>query len=231
MIKYIPVILAGMFLVPFLCAESLPPLENAENSSTTNSLSLSNPAMEETKTALDYFPAQPGSKWIYEYLAPNPGEAGKPIRTVECVSQTASADGSIRVVMETTDSGRQVRDRYVLKKTWVDHYARADRTFTGDFVFKLPKSGNLPAWSIQEENGTLHTSTASFGQVQAGSNNFSDCVVVTEKVLKGENTLFTVNYYYARGIGLVSMQVYSVSGLLLPEQSFILSSGPTAASN
>ncbi len=229
MVKLFFSILLLINLASFLYAEPLPPLETGVPVPEADS---SPPLMPEAvKSAADYFPAQPGAKWVYSYLDLSPKDPAKSTRTVECVSRKITSDGSIRVVLETTDSGRQFRDRYVVETTQVNHTARADRIFKGDFVFKLPKSGPTEAWSIQEKNGTLHQSTASYGQTQAGDKIYSDCVIVEEKVIQNGNTLFTVDYYYANGTGLVSMMVFSGEGQLLPDQSFILSSGPFPSAN
>jgi len=51
-------------------------------------------------------------------------------------------------------------------------------------------------------------------------------VVVTEKVLKKGRLQNTVIYYYGKGIGLVSMEVYSPKMKLILPESLALVTGP-----
>jgi hypothetical protein len=174
----------------------------------------------------DYFPTTEGSQWTYEYLKPLLGDTAKETYTVQCVSTKKMPNGTLRTVFETTEGGHQSRDRYSLYDRTVEHTATGDQTFTGDFVFKLPESGSSTTWSITEKNGTIHKSKAVFGSADVFQKTYTDCIVVTEKVIKEGKTALTVFYYYAKGIGLVSMEVYSPEMKLLLDKSVALVSGP-----
>lgn len=175
----------------------------------------------------DYFPITEGSQWTYEYLKPLPGEAAKETFTIQCVSTKKMPNGTLRTVFETTEGGHQSRGRYSLYDRTVEHTATGDQAFTGDFVFKLPEKGSSTTWSVTEKNGTVHKSKAVFGPADVFQKTYPDCIVVTEKVIKEGKTALTVFYYYAKGIGLVSMEVYSPDMKLLLDKSIALARWPT----
>ncbi len=177
----------------------------------------------------DYFPITQGDQWAYEYLKPGPGETAKGTFTVQCESAKAMANGTVRAVFETTEGGQPIRNHYSLYGDKVEHTATGDETFTGDYVFKLPATPSGAAyWAVTEANGTAHKSKAVFSTAEVYHKTYPDCVVVTEKVIQGGKTSNTVIYYYAKGIGLVSMEVYSPSMRLIQPKSFALVSGPNS---
>ncbi len=175
-----------------------------------------------TLRASGYFPAVVGGHWTYEYLKPDKGETSAGSFTVKCIESQPKPDGTLRVVLETQEGGRPLRDRYLVSGDRVEHTAAGDEAFSGDFTFKLPKAGQAAAWSIREKNGTLHRSKAVFGKARVYQKTYPDCVVVTEKVLRHGGTQNTVLYYYAKGIGLVAMEVYSKGMKLLQPKSIAL---------
>jgi hypothetical protein len=183
----------------------------------------------------DYFPATQGDQWNYEYLKPTEGQTAKGTFTIKCVNTEVMSNGTVRTVFETTDGGQQTRDRYSLYDNKVEHTASGDEPINGDYAFKIPgtvskvgKIGEGAVWTVVEKNGTVHKSKAAFGEAQVYQKTYPDCVVVTEKVLKDGKAANTVIYYYAKGIGLVAVEVYSPTKKLIQTKSFALVSGPGA---
>jgi hypothetical protein len=173
----------------------------------------------------DYFPTAQGTKWTYEYLKAAQGQTAKGTLTVEVLSQKQMPNGTSRVVLETTEGGNQVRDRYSLYDNKVEHTLVGDQLLKGDFAFKLPTAGGATYWTVTEKNGMVHKSKAAFGQAQVYQKVYPDCVVVTEKIMKGNQLVNTVIYYYAKGLGLVAVEVYSKNKQLIQDKSFALVSG------
>ncbi len=211
--------------------EAPPPAE--EPASTQTSAGSTLPASSgqagspQAGTLSDYFPITPGAQWTYEYLKPGPGETAQGTFTVQCEGAKSMANGTVRAVFETTEGGQKTRSRYSLYGDRVEHTASGAETFTGDYVFKLPPTPSGAAyWTVSEANGTAHKSKAVFDQAQVYQKTYPDCVVVTEKLIQGGKPSNTVIYYYAKGIGLVSMEVYSPSMKLIQPKSFALMSGP-----
>lgn len=174
----------------------------------------------------DYFPVQQGAQWTYEYLKPEAGQTAKGTYTVQCASAQQMPNGTVRVVFETNENGRATQDHYSLYDNKIEHMAEDGRTTTGDFVFKVPPATGSAAWVLTEKDGTVHKSKAAFGQAQVYQKTYPDCVVVTEKVLKGGRASNTVIYYYAKGIGLVAIEVYSPKMKLLQDKSVASTKGP-----
>jgi hypothetical protein len=170
----------------------------------------------------DYFPAAEGTQWSYEYLKPAEGQAAKGTFTVKCVSAKTMANGTVRVTLETTNNGQPTRDQYSLFNNQVVHTATGDQALTGDFAFKLPPASGSASWMVTEKDGTVHKSKAALGQAQVYQKTYPDCVIVTEKILKDGKPERTIIYYYAKGTGLVSMEVYSKGMKLLQDKSFAL---------
>lgn len=179
----------------------------------------------------DYFPVHEGALWVYEYLKPVPGETAKRNYPVRCTSAKQMPNGTVRAVFETTDNGQRTQDHYSLYDNKIERMAEDGQTQTGDFVFKIPAKGGAAVWSVAEKNGTVHKSKAVFGQAQVYQKTYPDCIVVTEKVVKGGKTANTVIYYYAKGTGLVAIEVYSPKMKLLQDKSVALMSGPGGAAN
>jgi hypothetical protein len=172
-----------------------------------------------------YFPVQEGVQWTYEYLKPSSGQGSKGTYTVKCIEAKQMPNGTVRAVFETTENSQKSQDYYSLYDNKIEHMGEDGQTSTGDFVFQVPAKGSA-SWSVTESNGTLHKSKAVFGQAEVYKRTYPDCVVVTEKVVKGGKTANTVIYYYAKGIGLVSTEVYSPKMKLLQDKSVALIKGP-----
>jgi hypothetical protein len=174
----------------------------------------------------DYFPVHEGTQWIYEYLKPASGETAKDTYTVKCIDAKQMPNGMVRTIFETTENGQKTQDHYSLYDNKVEHMAEDGQASTGDFVFKIPAASGGAGWSVTESNGTVHKSKAAFGQAQVYKKIYPDCVVVTEKVVKGGKTTNTVIYYYAKGTGLVAIEVYSPKMKLVQDKSVAIMSGP-----
>lgn len=177
-------------------------------------------------TLTDYFPVQTGAQRIYEYLKPASGQTAKGTYTVKCASVQSMPNGTVRSVFETTENGQTSQDHYSLFDNKIEHMKEDGKTETGDFVFKVPAKGGAAVWTATEKDGTAHKSKAVFGQAQVYQKTYPDCIVVTEKVLKQGKTANTVIYYYAKGIGLVAIEVYSPKMKLLQDKSVALLKGP-----
>ncbi|GEM_PF-2247048 len=174
-----------------------------------------------------YFPVQEGAQWTYEYLKPATGQTAKGTYSVKCASAKQMPNGTVRAVFETDENGQATQDHYSLYDNKIEHMTGDGQTTTGDFVFKVPAAGGA-AWVLTEKDGTVHKSKAAFGQAQVYQKTYPDCVVVTEKVLKGGKAANTVIYYYAKGIGLVAIEVYSPKMKLVQDKSVALTKGPNA---
>ena len=177
----------------------------------------------------DYFPVQEGGQWTYECLKPATGKAEKEKFSVKCVEAKKMDNGTIRATLESNQGAQVTRDRYSLYDNKVEHNGAGDEALTDDFAFKLPGAGGIATWTTAEKNGTLHKLKALFGKAQVYQKTYSNCLIVTEKILKGGKTVNTVIYYYAKGIGLVSMEVYSSAMKLQQDKSFALAQAGDAS--
>jgi len=174
----------------------------------------------------DYFPASEGMKWTYQYLKADSDQKQKMKRSVECVGEKPGDKGNTLAVLDVTELGFTSRQTFSLDPQSVDHTQSGRKTYAGDFVFKLPPAHGSSQWSITEEDGTVHQCRAAFGKAQVYKKVYPNCVVVTEKVLKKGRLQNTVIYYYGKGIGLVSMEVYSPKMKLILPESLALVTGP-----
>lgn len=170
----------------------------------------------------DYFPYAKGTRWTYEYLKAEAGSKVKKNRMVECVSQETAANGGVNVTFQVTEDGQITNEKYSLANDQVEHIGTGGQSFSGDFVYKYPSAGETTNWIVTDPNGGIHKSKASFGKAQVYKKVYPDCVIVAEKT--GATTIF---YYYAKGRGLVSMEVYGKGMKLALTKSFALVSGPT----
>jgi hypothetical protein len=177
----------------------------------------------------DYFPTAKGSKWTYEYLKAETGSKAKKTRIVECVSRETASNGAVNATLQVTEDGQATQEKYSLRDNQVEHTATGDQTYTGDFTYKFPSASGTD-WSVTEPNGTVHKSKSSLGKAQVYKKIYPDCVIVSEKILKGGKAANTVFYYYAKGIGLVATEVYSPKMKLIQTSSLALVSGPGDAS-
>jgi len=168
----------------------------------------------------DYFPVQTGMKWNYEYLKAGADGARK-ARVVECVDVQTFENGTLRASFTVTEAS-PVKVGYSIHNGSVQKTLVGSRTLDADFAFKFPKPGVPSAWTATGVDGTLKTCSASFGKAQVYEKTYPDCVVVKEKV--GVQTLFT---FYAKGIGLVALEVYGAGMKLDPARSYALTGGPS----
>lgn len=176
----------------------------------------------------DYFPLTEGAQWAYEYMKPASGETAKGTYKVKCLSAKTMPNGSVQAVLETNAGGQQTRDRYSLYGNMVEHTATGETTLTGDFVFKLPGKGAGTSWTTTQKDGTTLKAKAVFGKAQVFQKSYPDSIIVTEKTVKDGKINNTLIYYYAKGIGLVSIEAYSSKMKLVQDKSVALVSGPGA---
>ena len=172
----------------------------------------------------DYFPSVKGTKWTYEYLKAEAGSKAKKTRTVECLSQEPAANGAVATFL-VTDDGQESNEKYSLSNGRVEHTSSGDKSFSGDFVYQFPEAGGTTNWTVTDPSGAVHKSKACFGKAQVYKKVYPDCVIVTEKTGEGAKAT-TIFYYYAKGKGLVSMEVYGKGMKLALTKSFALVSGP-----
>jgi len=220
--------------VPTKAVAAVPSPKMAEPTFTpTAKASASEPASSGAPVSLgaltDYFPIQEGAQWTYEYLKPSAGQTAKGTYTVKCTAAKTMSNGTVRVVLQTNENGQVTQDHYSLYDNKIEHMGEDSQTTTGDFVFKVPPATGGVGWAVTEKDGTVHKSKAAFGQAQVYQKTYPDCVVVTEKVLKGGKASNTVIYYYAKGIGLVAIEVYSPKMKLIQDKSVALTKGPGAS--
>lgn len=208
---------------PVPAAEAQPPVEQpAQQAASSNPVSAG--------TLSDYFPVSEGAQWDYEYLKPKDGETAKGTFTVKCSSAKTMANGTVRAEFSKTEGTHSTPmldslfDNKIEKMSegWVS---------SGELVFKLPAQGAPAFWSNTDKDGTLIKSKAVLGEAQVYQKTYPDCVIVTEKIVKGGKTAYTVINYYAKGIGLVSREEYSTGMKLILEKSYALVSGPGTGNN
>jgi hypothetical protein len=168
----------------------------------------------------DYFPTGTGMKWNYEYLKAG-ADGMKKARSVECTDVQTFPNGTIRASFTVTEAS-PVKVGYSIYNGLVQRTLVGSKALGSDFAFKFPRPGVPSAWTATGVDGTAKTCSASFGKAQVYEKIYPDCVVVKEKV--GTQTLFT---FYARGIGLVALEVYGAGMKLDQARSYALVSGPT----
>jgi hypothetical protein len=171
---------------------------------------------------LDYFPVAEGSKANYEYLKAAPGAAPKRTRVVECMGREQMPNGTLHATFQVTEDGKTTLEKYSLFENKVQHSARGTEVLTDDFAFKLPKAGSSIHWTQTVADGTVKSFKVSFGQGQVYQKVYPDCVVVTEKTLKGGKAVSTVISYFAKGVGMVAVEVYSAAMKLNQAESIAL---------
>jgi hypothetical protein len=170
------------------------------------------PVVPSSGALTDYFPVQTGMKWTYEYLK---GGAAKKVRSVGCTQAETFPNGTVRATLQVTEDAAVI-ETYSLLNGAVQRTGLGGQTLEGEYAFKMPKKGLPSTWT----NGTK-TFTASFGKAQVYQKVYPDCVVVKEK--DGALTTFT---YYAKGIGLVALEVYGVGLKLDQTRSYALTAAP-----
>jgi hypothetical protein len=170
----------------------------------------------------DYFPVDTGMQWSYEYLKAIEGRTDKKAFDVKCVSAKKMSNGTIRAAMEMAKGGEKWSEGYSLYNGMVEHRTTGKKTFQGDYVFMLPKPGGTKSWKSTGDDGSLQSYTAAYGSTEVNGKAYTDCLVVTEKIMKGGQVTYLVNSYYAKGVGLVSVQFNSGDMKLIPEKSIVL---------
>lgn len=168
----------------------------------------------------DYFPTGLGTKWTYEYLKAA-ASGVKKTRVVECTEAQQFPNGTIRATFKVTE-GVGITENYSIHGSLVQRTSSGDKTLDSDFVFKFPKAAAPSAWTAVGVDGISKSCSASFGKAQVYQKTYPDCVVVKEKT-----TSSTILSYYAKGLGLVAVEVYGPSMKLLLERSFALIGEPT----
>jgi hypothetical protein len=170
----------------------------------------------------DYFPIEAGMQWSYEYLKAIEGRNDKKAFDVKCVSAKTMPNGTIRVAMEMTKGEEKWSEGYSLYNGLVEHRTTGNKNFQGDYVFMLPKAGGTRSWKSTGEDGSLQTYKAAYGSTEVNGKTYPDCIAVTEKIMKDGQISYLVNSYYAKGVGLVSVQFNSGDMKLIPEKSIVL---------
>ena len=171
---------------------------------------------------VDYFPVNEGFKANYEYLKAVPGGTAKRTRVVEYMGREQMPNGTVRTTFQVTEDGKTTLEKYSLFENKVQHSAHGTEILTDDFAFKLPQAGATTHWTQTGGDGTVKSIKVSFGQAQVYKKVYPDCVVVTEKTLKNGKAVSTVISYFARGVGLVAVEVYSAAMKLNQAESIAL---------
>jgi hypothetical protein len=168
----------------------------------------------------DYFPCSVGSEWTYAYLG---GSQAK--RNVACVARQEFSNGTVRIELKVTEAGRTVEEKYSLYQSKMEHTSTDGKPTGGALAFKMPPRGGETSWVERLPDGTVKTCKASMGKAAVFQRTYPDCVIVVKKFKKGgeERTAYT---YFAKGIGLLSEEMYDASMKLLHAGSFALVGGP-----
>ena len=180
-------------------------------------------------TLADYFPAIEGTQNEYEYLKPEEGATVNGARVVLCSGMKQMPNGTIREAFQVTDRGKTTVEKYSIYDDVVEHTFSGEKALSNDFVFKFPKPAGGTFWTHRNGDGTVSSFKASFGPAQVYQKNYPDCVIVQEKVLKEGKKTEVRFYYYARGIGLVSMEAYTGDMKLIQTQSIAYTRSETVS--
>lgn len=169
----------------------------------------------------DYFPVAQGPKTEFTYLKAAKGEAAPKNFTVQCVEFQPNPDGTEKATFESTQSGSPVRDRYLVSKDEVGHTQSGDVILTGESLIKMPVPLKAALWK-QTRDGLQQNFKATLGPAKVFKKSYPDCVIVEEKDMKDGKKVGTFYRYYAKGIGLISLETYSADLKLIQPQSFAL---------
>lgn len=169
----------------------------------------------------DYFPVAQGQKTEFTYLKAAKGEAAPKNFTVQCVESQSNPDGTGKATFESTQSGTPVRDRYLVSKDEVARTQSGDETLTDDFPLKMPAPLKAVVWK-QTRDGIQKNFKATLGPAKVFKKSYPDCVIVEEKDMKDGKKVGTFYRYYAKGIGLISLETYSADLKLIQNQSYAL---------
>ena len=167
----------------------------------------------------NYFPWVQGQSLNYEYLK---SAGAKKTQVVECLEQETMSNGTVHFTLKTTEGTQAVQDKYSLYDNKVEHTFAGKMALTGHVLLQLPAAGQPAQWQLKGGDGLTHAYKASFGQAQVYQKVYPDCVLVTDKALSGGKPVSTRISYYAKGIGLVALEVYSSGMKLIQTQSLAL---------
>jgi hypothetical protein len=167
----------------------------------------------------DYFPWVQGQSLNYEYLK---SAGAKKTQVVECLQQETMPNGTVHFTLKITEGAQVVQDKYSLLDNRVEHTFAGKMALTGHVLLRLPEAGQAALWQLKGGDGLTHAYKASFGQAQVYQKVYPDCVVVTDKALSGGKPVSTRISYYAKGIGLVALEVYSSGMKLIQTESLAL---------
>jgi len=169
----------------------------------------------------DYFPVTQDQKTEFTYLKAGKGEVAPKNFTVQCVEFQSNPDGTGMGTFESTQSGSPVRERYMISKDEVAHTQSGDVILTGEFLMKMPAPIKAVAWK-QTHDGIQQNFKATLGPAKVFKKSYPDCVIVEEKDMKDGKKVGTFYRYYAKGMGLISLETYSAGLKLVQTQSFAL---------
>ena len=170
------------------------------------------PVVAASGTFADYFPTVKGTKWSYEYLKADPATKIKKTRLVESLASEQGPGGTINATFQVTKDGKTVQEKYFLSDNKVAQTSSGDQALTGEFAFQFPMKTLSAHW-----NGSGKSCKAFFGKGQVYKKIYPDCVIVSEKTVGA-----SVFSYYARGIGLVTVEVYGAGMKMDQTKSFVL---------
>jgi hypothetical protein len=173
----------------------------------------------------DYFPVVPGQKVEFAYLKAEKGEAAPHHFTVQCENFTVTLNGTTQVAFENSESGSPVTEQYLMTSTEVEQNSTTNRNQSDDFILKLPGSTEPAVWK-QTDVQLTRIFKAALGSATVLRTNYPDCVIVEEKDMKSGKKIGSVYRYYAKGIGLISLETYSADLKLIQTKSFVLTSVP-----
>ncbi len=163
---------------------------------------------------IEFFPAEKGQLREYQFLRVPGQTVGRKNRTVECLKVQTFPNGTIRSMHKTTVyAGGTYRDDIsndvfsVVGNTvvWLMHNGQPQ---TNRFLLKMPKPGATERWTHKEADGTTVSFKADLTPLKTDERVYPECILVVEKTLKAGEEPKLRNLYYARGLGLVRLEVY-----------------------
>jgi hypothetical protein len=169
----------------------------------------------------DYFPATLGHQAEFVYLKAGKGEIAPRRFTIQCVDYKSNPNGSVVAVLESSQTGSPVRAEYLISNEEVVHTRTGDQTFQGDTLIKMPEPLKNSLWEQPEENYRRMFKTT-LGQAQVLQKTYPDCLIVEEIDVRDGKKVGVRYFYYAKGIGLISLETYTTRLKLIQTQSFVL---------
>jgi hypothetical protein len=179
------------------------------------------PATALTGGLFDYFPAAQGQKTEFIFLKAGKGEAAPRHFTVQCVAYQSNPDGTGMATFESTQSGSPARDRYLVSKDEVAHTQSGDIILAGEYFMKMPVPQKAAIWK-QTGDGIQRNFKATLGPAKVLNKPYPDCLIIEEKDTRDGKKVGTFYRYYAKGMGLISLETYSADLKLIQTQSFVL---------